>query len=1395
MSWIADFDILIIEDNAGDARLLKEYLKASNPIELSHVTSLGGALERLQTRTFDSILLDLSLPDSHGLETFRQVHSVAPATAIVVLTGLDDDTFALQAMREGAQDYLSKNRLDEQVLVRSLHYAVERKRSELALRESERFARSTIDALAKHIAVLDEHGNIIEVNNAWQEFARNNDADLTKSGVGTNYLAICDAATGEDADFGRQFAAGIRSVMRGQLDHFSLEYPCHAPFEKRWFVARVSRFSGDGPMRLVVSHDNITERKQAEIDLAYSEELHRTVLSSISDAVFITTESGEFTYVCPNLSFIFGYTHEEALQLGNIRELLGELPYNSDTLASVGEVRNIEHPITDKTGEAHTLLVTVKSVNIDGGSILYTCRDVTERYEATVALHESEERYRALFDHSLNPVYIHDFQGNFIDGNQAALELLGYTGDELMTLNIVDILSPDDVNRARQTLQEMSERGYQQAASEFQVRRKDNTRIDVETMSSVIYHQGEPWAIQGIARDITEQKRAHAEERARRILAEALQETTTAVLSGRLDLDAVLERILEYTVSLIPCNAATLLLVESGVASVFSCRGYSEEEIEKLKNFRLVVSETPNLQEMVQTRRPVIVSDTQAFSGWRTDKLPPLTAIRSNLGAPIFVGDQLIGFINLDSDTSHHFTQMQTDQLAQLTNQASIAIHNVQLYEQINKQTKRLEVLHTIDRAILRADEPQAIAQVVLSKFQALLGYHSASVTTFDIDQQQYTILATTASNADSHKAGTRHAFERLDAIEALKQDQIYTIEDLELLPDRSLFEDALITAGIRSYTRIPLISSDKLLGSINIRSENAGALPDADLAIAQETAAQLAIAIENARLLEVEKRRNSELTAIHQASLQLTSTLDLETVLHTILDYAVLMVEADNAHIFLYDGEQLEFGSALWDGATQSEPLAEPRPDGLTYTVARSAERLFIPNMQAHPLYRDVEWDGAVAGLPLSVAGEVNGVMLLRFARIHQFDENEIRLMELLADQAAIAIHNAQSYEQIQSHADQLERRVIERTQQLQRAKDRVEAILSTSNDALVLADMNGKIYQINPGFNAAFGYAPEEINDRSVTSIIKPDSVDAFNQAVQKVLRDRLSVRLEVVAVRKDQTTFPADALISSVTEVEGVGILCSLRDITLQKQVEADLREALAKEKELNDLKTQFTSIVSHEFRTPLAVILTTADILHKYQDRLDQERKLTKLKTIVHQVQRLTQLMDNVLLVTRSETVGFEFKPVVLDLVSLCQRIIDEVQIRHNRDASIDFYYDDACRESLVDEFLFSHILQNLASNAVKYSTDDSRIQIHLKCAGGQLELQVIDRGIGIPLDHQKKLFESFQRASNVGDIQGTGIGMTIVKRAVDTYGGLISFESVEGQGTTFIVTLPVDPTGK
>jgi PAS domain S-box-containing protein len=272
-------EILLVEDNPGDADLILEML-SENGIESSLIqraVRLSDALKRLKKPSVRAVLLDLGLPDSTGLDTLRAVLAAQLDIAVLVLTGHNNEQLGLNAVAEGAADYLVKGQITGPSLVRELRYAIERQRIKQQLRESEQFLRTSMDALTAHIAIIDPAGAILFVNKAWQEFATANNLAPAHVGEGVNYLAVCDAVTGDEAGMAKTFAEGIRAVLAGAQQSFEMEYPCHSPKEQRWFIGRVNSFPGEGPRNVSIAHENITARKLAEEAL-----LHNTRLLQIA---------------------------------------------------------------------------------------------------------------------------------------------------------------------------------------------------------------------------------------------------------------------------------------------------------------------------------------------------------------------------------------------------------------------------------------------------------------------------------------------------------------------------------------------------------------------------------------------------------------------------------------------------------------------------------------------------------------------------------------------------------------------------------------------------------------------------------------------------------------------------------------------------------------------------------------------------------------------------------------------------------------------------------------------------------------------------------------------------------------------------------------------------------
>ncbi|MDX2099079.1 MAG: hybrid sensor histidine kinase/response regulator [Leptolyngbyaceae cyanobacterium bins.59] len=240
---------------------------------------------------------------------------------------------------------------------------------------------------------------------------------------------------------------------------------------------------------------------------------------------------------------------------------------------------------------------------------------------------------------------------------------------------------------------------------------------------------------------------------------------------------------------------------------------------------------------------------------------------------------------------------------------------------------------------------------------------------------------------------------------------------------------------------------------------------------------------------------------------------------------------------------------------------------------------------------------------------------------------------------------------------------------------------------------------------------------------------------------------------------------------------------------KDNEQTTLKALDKERELNQLKTYFISMVSHEFRNPLTVLRALSEMLFRFDGKLTPEKKELYLQQVNGAIKHMCQLLDEVIFLGGVESGKFELDVAMLDLKSFCDELMTACEFSDNHQHPIILHYQSDTTQVELDYNLLRHILTNLLSNALKYSPPGNEVQLEVQPGKGVVCFRVIDCGIGIPDVEQYRLFEAFSRCSNVGRIEGTGLGLAIVKRCIDLQGGKIAIESNMGMGTIVTVSIP------
>jgi signal transduction histidine kinase/pSer/pThr/pTyr-binding forkhead associated (FHA) protein len=430
----------------------------------------------------------------------------------------------------------------------------------------------------------------------------------------------------------------------------------------------------------------------------------------------------------------------------------------------------------------------------------------------------------------------------------------------------------------------------------------------------------------------------------------------------------------------------------------------------------------------------------------------------------------------------------------------------------------------------------------------------------------------------------------------------------------------------------------------------------------------------------------------------------------------------------------------------------------------------------------------------------------------IHYLETNDLIRLYLTdvtkQKQAQAALNNSERRlrETLQKAHDQLEAQIKERTSDLEQANKNLlheikegartkEELLSNSamNRALLSAipdwifhiNIDGTFVNYQTGSQFEVPLSTDNFLGRSIYEVLPLEIAQPLARHMNKVIFNQDDQIFEYQLWR---STGPADfeARITASREDE---VIVIVRDITQRKQADQDIRSALAKERELNELKSRFVAMTSHEFRTPLATIFSSSELIEHYRHKWPTEKTEKHLQQIQAAVKHMIGLLDEVLLLGKADAGQLKFQPTPIELIHFCEELIESIQITTQNHPIIftkSGHFENAC----MDEKLLRHILGNLLGNAIKYSPAGGEVIFDLKQMGDVVLFTIKDHGLGIPEADQANIFNSFNRASNVGTISGTGLGLAIVSKSVKLHGGDIDLESQEAAGTTFTVKIPM-----
>lgn len=392
------------------------------------------------------------------------------------------------------------------------------------------------------------------------------------------------------------------------------------------------------------------------------------------------------------------------------------------------------------------------------------------------------------------------------------------------------------------------------------------------------------------------------------------------------------------------------------------------------------------------------------------------------------------------------------------------------------------------------------------------------------------------------------------------------------------------------------------------------------------------------------------------------------------------------------------------------------------------------------------------------------------------------------------------------------------------------LDALFKCATEGIIVSDKSGRIVMVNPMAEKFFQYNKDELIGKMIEVLIPRRYTKTHVKDREKYTHNphsrSMGIGMDLYAMRKDETEFPVEISLSNFSTTNGDFIMSFIIDITERKKQEFDLKRAneeithlnielenrvserteelanainklaeskqevmraLEKEKELNELKSRFVTTASHEFRTPLATILSSVSLIGRYNLSEDEEKRLKHIYRIKSAVHNLTEILNDFLSLSKLEEGVIRNNPELIMIDTFSKEIAEELKPMANEGQKINYHHNGKQNTIIADKQLLKNILINLLSNAIKYS--DKEINFITETDNeGNLQIIIQDKGIGIPEQDQPLLFERFFRAQNAGNIQGTGLGLNIVKKYVELIGGEISFESKLNVGSTFTINV-------
>ena len=754
----------------------------------------------------------------------------------------------------------------------------------------------------------------------------------------------------------------------------------------------------------------------------------------------------------------------------------------------------------------------------------------------------------------------------------------------------------------------------------------------------------------------------------------------------------------------------------------------------------------------------------QFRSLWHEEK-EALRQLDAELFVPLLSKDGLVGILAVGGRLGRGSLSSEDEvTLVTVANQTAVAVENARLFAATRARVAELTALQEAGVRLVSSHDLPGVLRAVAESAIRLLSAHEAYVTVYQADRGYWLTHGATADGQE--RALAWDSPEGLAIRAAQRSTRPTLVEDLRLAP--MLQPQEVRESRVRGCCIQPLRRGDATIGALAVLYYEPRTLSEEETRLLSMLADHASLAIENARLLQSEQARRQLADTLREMSRVIGSTLDLDLVLELVLEQLKNVVHYDSAIILLLTDDRLQVSNAR-GVVPRARILGATFPVGLYAFfdgLLTKREPVVIDDITVHnPGFGELEGFRArsVIAVPLVVRDEPRGILTMGSAEPAYYTADDVQNALAFANQAAIAIENARLYQE-----------TIEE-------KRKTETILRETFSGIVVTDVDLRVVSFNAGAEAITGYKAADVLGKYLPDVLGPHIASPDSPLGQAMVSgQRVSPQETVVPTANGMR----DVLQGSVALRDGdgtpFGYLLSLADITRLKEVDR--------------LKSDIVANVSHELRTPLASIKAYAELLLHNVEGDDRELRDQFLEIIDIEADRLSQLISDLLNLSRLEAGRFEVRKVPIDMGTLLSDVLMSLEVqRRSQQVTIRIDAPADLPKLKADREMAAMIVKNLAGNAIKFSRRGGEVTLSLRAEDGWLALQVIDHGIGIPSEAIPHLFQKFYRAPVAAEagIEGTGLGLVLVKQAVEAHGGTIGVESQLGVGTTFTVRLPLE----